>query len=142
MKSRETLIRLKRFQVDEKRRQVAQIETMIAEFERMARELDLEIRAEQERAGISDVGHYAYPTYARAATQRRDNLLRSAEEMRTQLEEAQAELGEAYEELKKVELLEERDNARERQAGASREQAELDGIGLGAHHRHGSLRAG
>ena len=36
MKSRETLIRLKKFQVDEKRRKVAQIETMIAEFERMA----------------------------------------------------------------------------------------------------------
>src|SRR4029078_9157063 len=36
MKSRETLIRLKKFQVDEKRRRVAQIETMIAEFDRMA----------------------------------------------------------------------------------------------------------
>ena len=37
MKSRETLIRLKKFQVDEKRRKVAQIEGMIAEFERFAR---------------------------------------------------------------------------------------------------------
>jgi flagellar FliJ protein len=37
MKSRsESLIRLRRFQVDEKRRQVAQIEAMIADFERMA----------------------------------------------------------------------------------------------------------
>ena len=36
MKSRETLIRLKRFQVDERRRRVAQIEMMIAEFERIA----------------------------------------------------------------------------------------------------------
>ena len=37
MKSRsESLIRLKKFQVDEKRRQVAQIEMMIADFERMA----------------------------------------------------------------------------------------------------------
>ena len=31
MKSRETLIRLKKFQVDEKRRKVAQIEAMMAE---------------------------------------------------------------------------------------------------------------
>ena len=36
MKSRETLIRLKKFQVDEKRRKVAQIEAMIAEFDRIA----------------------------------------------------------------------------------------------------------
>ena len=32
MKSRETLIRLKKFQVDEKRRKVAQIEAMIADM--------------------------------------------------------------------------------------------------------------
>ena len=41
MKSRDTLIRLKRFQVDEKRRRVAQIEMMIAEFDRMAADLGL-----------------------------------------------------------------------------------------------------
>ena len=59
MKSRETVIRLKRFQADEKRRQVAQIESMIAEFERMAKDLDREIGVEQERAGISDPAHFA-----------------------------------------------------------------------------------
>jgi hypothetical protein len=56
MKSRNSLIRLKRFQVDEKRRQVMQIEMMIAEFERMASELDEQILTEQKRSGITDVG--------------------------------------------------------------------------------------
>ena len=64
MKSRETLIRLKRFQVDEKRRKVTQIEVMISEFERIAGDLDREIKHEQDRAGIHDPGHFAYPTYA------------------------------------------------------------------------------
>jgi hypothetical protein len=50
MKSRETLIRLKRFQVDEKRRKVTQIEVMISEFERIASDLDREIKAEQDAA--------------------------------------------------------------------------------------------
>ena len=100
MKSRETLIRLKRFQVDEKRRRVAQIEMMIAEFDRMATELNREIASEEQKAGISDPAHFAYPTYAKAATQRRDNLKRSADELTGQLEEAKAELGEAFEELK------------------------------------------
>ena len=54
MKSRDTLIRLKRFQVDEKRRRVAQIEMMIAEFNRMAADLDREIAAEEHKAGITD----------------------------------------------------------------------------------------
>lgn len=130
MKSRETLIRLKKFQVDEKRRRVAQIEGMIAEFQRMAGELDREIAVEQERAGIHDPAHFAYPTYAKAAIQRRENLRRSADELRGQLEDARAALGDAFEDLKKVELLDERDQARERAEENAREQAEMDGIGL------------
>ena len=130
MKSRETLIRLKKFQVDEKRRKVMQIEGMIAEFERMATDLEREIKVEQDRAGIHDPTHFAYPTYAKAAMQRRENLRRSVSELRAQLDEAQAALGEAFEELKKVELLDERDQMRERAEEEAREQAELDAIGL------------
>lgn len=130
MKSRETLIRLKKFQVDEMRRRVTQIEAMIADFRRMSTELEREIAAEQERAGIDDPGHFAYPTYAKAAIQRRENLLRSAAELETQLEEARAQLADAFEELKKVELLDERDQARGRAEEDAREQADLDSIGL------------
>ena len=82
MKSRETLIRLKKFQVDEKRRKVAQIETMMAEFDRIASELDREIKLEQDRAGIHDRAHFAYPTYAKAAMGRRENLQRSSDDLR------------------------------------------------------------
>jgi flagellar FliJ protein len=128
MKSRETLIRLKKFQVDEKRRKVAQIEAMIAEFHRIAGDLDREIRLEQDRAGIDDPAHFAYPTYAKAAITRRENLKRSADELKAQLDEAQAMLGEAFEELKKVEMLDERDHAREKAEENAREQAELDRI--------------
>ena len=128
MKSRETLIRLKKFQVDEKRRKVAQIESMIAEFDRIAAELDREIKVEQDRAGIHDPAHFAYPTYAKAAITRRENLHRSAGELKAQLDDAQAALGEAFEERKKVEMLDERDQAREKAEAAAREQAELDRI--------------
>src|SRR5262245_8288117 len=130
MKSRESLIRLRKFQVDEKRRRVAQIEGMIAEFERIGGDLEREIKTEQDRAGIHDPAHFAYPTYAKAAMSRRENLKRSVDELRIQLEEAKAQLGEAFEELKKVELLDERDQMREREEEAAREQADLDAIGL------------
>jgi flagellar protein FliJ len=130
MKSRETLIRLKKFQVDEKRRKVAQIETMIAEFERMAGDLEREIRVEQDRAGIHDPAHFAYPTYAKAAIARRENLKRSADELRMQLEDAKVVLADAFDELKKVELLDERDQMREREAESATEQVELDTIAL------------
>ena len=137
MKSRETLIRLKRFQVDEKRRRVAQIEMMIAEFDRMATDLNREIASEEQKAGISDPGHFAYPTYARAATQRRDNLKRSADELPGQLEEAKAELGVAFEELKKAEILDDRERNAERVLESARDQAAMNQIGLARTARAG-----
>jgi flagellar protein FliJ len=106
MKSRDTLARLRRFQVDEMRRRVAQIETMIAEFSKMARELGREIALEEQRCGISDTSHFAYPTYARAARARRDNLQRSAGELTSQLEEARQFLEETLADPSNARILE------------------------------------
>ena len=112
MKSRDAVSRLKRFEVEEKRRKVAEIEAMIGDFNQMAQDLDRQIAVEQERAGVSDTNHYAYPTFAKAAIQRRDNLLASAADLEAKLSAARETLAEAFEELKRIELLEERDAER------------------------------
>jgi flagellar FliJ protein len=114
MKSRDTLIRLKRFQVEEKRRRVRQIETMMAEFSRMTLDLDREISVEEKRAGINDPSHFAYPTYARAAMTRRENLKSSIAELAGQMEEAKTAQEEAQAELQKFETLDGREKAAER----------------------------
>jgi len=129
LKSRsESLIRLKKFQVDEKRRQVAQIEMMVADFERMASELDQQIEIEHTKTGISDIAHFAYSTFAKAALTRRDNLLASANDMKVKLEAAQDTLAEALEDLKKVELLDQREHQREKDEQAKIEQSEYDEV--------------
>ena len=74
MKSRDSLIRLKRFQVDEKRRQLTQIEMMIADFQRMISDLDDQIVSEQNRVGIHDIAHFAYPTFAERDAREQDAL--------------------------------------------------------------------
>jgi len=101
---------------------------MIGDFNHMAIDLDRQIAIEQERAGVSDVNHYAYPTFAKAAIQRRDNLAISAENLAAKLAAARDDLNEACEELKKIELLEERDAERLRheQGRAS----ELEEVGI------------
>ena len=109
MKSRENLVRLKQFQVTEKRRQLTQLDTMIAEFERMANELEIQIAAEEKKAGITDIAHFAYPTFAKAARLRRDNLKNSLQDLLRQRGVAEAILAEAEAELSKAELLESRD---------------------------------
>lgn len=109
MKSRENLVRLKQFQVNEKRKQLSQLDMMIAEFERMAGELELQITSEEKKAGITDESHFAYPTFAKAARQRRDNLRNSQADLRQQQEAARAALEEAEAELAKATMLESRD---------------------------------
>ena len=99
MKSRDNAVRLKQFEVDDKRRHVGQIETMIEEFNRMIADLDHEIDAEQRRTGIDDDKHFAYSTFARAAAQRRENLKTSVADLQSQLTTAAAALDLAEAEL-------------------------------------------
>ena len=108
------------------RRRVAQIESMIADFSRMAADLDREIATEEQRSGITDPTHFAYPTYARAAVVRRDNLKRSADELKGQLAEARGHFEVAVEELRKT-----------GKHGRSRQGRALCGAPA---HRHGPLR--
>ena len=112
MTSRHSAVRLRQFEVDEKRRKVADLESMIAEFNKMAGDLERQIEAEQTQSGISDVNHFAYPTFAKAAIQRRENLLASIADLGARLEKAHGELDDAVDEFKKVEMVEERDRGR------------------------------
>jgi flagellar protein FliJ len=108
MKSNDTLLKLRRFEVNEKRQKVTEIDVMIGDFKRMADDLSHQIKVEEETCGVRDINHFSYPTYAKAARQRRDNLLASIQALETKQEEARAQLVEAQEELKKSELVEER----------------------------------
>jgi multidrug resistance efflux pump len=125
MKSRDTTLRLKRFEADDKARKVADLEHMIREFETMATDLDRQIQAEEERTGVRDTGHFAYSTFAKSATQRRDNLRASAAELMQKLEHAQRELDDAREQLTRATpqtVMREEPRARrraERQPGAA-----------------------
>lgn len=108
MKARENVVRLKQFQVNDRKRRLAQLDTMIAEFDRMAAELDVQIASEERRSGITDTNHFAYPTFAKAARVRRDNLKNSQADLLSQKSSAQALLAEAEAELSKAEALESR----------------------------------
>lgn len=111
MKSRESLVRLKEFQVKEKRRQLNQLQSMMAEFERMAKELENQISFEEKKSGITDPTHFAYPTFAKAARQRADNLQESIRELKVQQDAAELALEEVQAEYEKAAALEERDAA-------------------------------
>lgn len=82
---------------------------MMSEFERMAKELENQIVIEEKKSGITDPNHFAYPTFAKAARQRADNLQVSIRELKVQQEAAELLLEEAEAEHAKAAALEERD---------------------------------
>lgn len=116
MKPRDAALRLKKFEADEKARKVADLESMIRDFETMAGDLDRQIRSEEERTGVKDIRHFAYSTFAKAAAQRRDNLRASTAELKAKLDAAQAERDEAVAQLNRASTPETRDDMRMRRA--------------------------
>lgn len=114
MKPRESLIRARQFEVEEKRQQAADLESMINDFRRMAADLDQQIEAEHLKSGIRDVNHFAYPPFAKAARQRRDNLMTSVEDLLGKLEATKRDLEAVEEELRRGEQAGERVEERSR----------------------------
>ncbi|TFF17957.1 flagellar export protein FliJ [Jiella endophytica] len=110
---RDNMVRLTRFRVLEKRRQVEQLDLMLEEFSRMAGELDAQILNEEKKTGITDVNHFAYSTFAKAARLRRDNLQNSAKDLKVQINAARLSLEETEAELENAEKIEQRDGLRD-----------------------------
>ena len=90
----ERLRRSKEFEVALNRLRVNQIETMIAEFDRICIDLGHQIEAEEKHARICDPTHFAYPTYSKAALERRAKLQRSTDALRIELERLRSEADE------------------------------------------------
>lgn len=108
MRSNDTLLKLQRFEANEKMQKVKDIELMIADFRQLADDLMHQIQIEEENSRIRDVNHFSYPPFAKAARERRKNLFESIEALEGKLEEARGELAEANEELRKAEMVQER----------------------------------
>src|SRR5450759_3680671 len=86
--------RSREFEVNQSRLRANQIETMIAQFDRICADLGQQIDAEEKRARISDPTHFAYPTYAKAARERRAKLQRSADALKIELDKPRSEMSE------------------------------------------------
>ena len=110
MRSRETLLRLHRFRTEEKRRQVADIDGMIQDFMKKFDDLDAQVKFEEGRTGVADPTHFNYSMTAKAARGRRDNLMKSIGELKDQLNDAQSALAEEEQELRRAELLVEKES--------------------------------
>jgi flagellar export protein FliJ len=135
MKSRDALIRLNRFRVDEIRKRLKSLDDMRADLVKKMTDLETMVQEEQRRAQQSDLGRLAYPTFARSVMARRENIQRTIDEVEKQAATVTEELQGAYRELKKYEIVADAEAQRDRVEYARQVQAEIDEIALSRHAR-------
>jgi flagellar protein FliJ len=109
MRSRESLLRLNRFRVEDCRRQVADMDLMIQDLMRKHDDLDNHVKFEEQRTGVSDINNVNYSMAAKSVRGRRDNILKTVGELRDQHESMIERLKEAEGDLRKVEMLVEKE---------------------------------
>jgi flagellar export protein FliJ len=131
-----TLIRLRKWEVDERQRAVAVLLRREEAILTAQRELALEIEREKTFVGQADVFEtMTFSAYLERCEERRVEMANALVEIRKLIEEARDELAEAYRRLKTFEVTQERrDDAEEKEADRL-ERIELNEIGLNSHRR-------
>src|ERR1700759_4476328 len=104
MKRGDTLMRLKRFRVDDLKRRMGTLDNMKADLERKLSDLEESVAREKQRANDSDIGRLAFPSFLRSIDVRRENLKATLKEIERERVVCQDDLAAAYQDLKSLEL--------------------------------------
>jgi flagellar FliJ protein len=140
MKRGDTLIRLRRFRVDEMKRRMATLDGMKADAERKLSDLEDSVARERHRAGDSDIGRLAFPSFLRSIETRRENLRATLKEIERERVTAQTDLNTAFQDLKSLEFATEQQAKRVAEIESRRSQSRLDEMALVRHLRKHALR--
>ena len=131
-----TLMRIKEWEVDQRRRDLGNLLGTLAALEGNLRGIEEELIREQGLAQASpeEAGLF-YGDYANAVIERRHHLDDSIAQIEVQIAAAREDLNAAYRELKKCEVVQQNRDTRETRELARREQETLDELGLEVHRR-------
>ena len=135
MKGLGTLIRYKKWNLDEKRSALAELERLERNLRAELVSLADELKAEQVVAQASSEGSYAYADYARAVRDRGARIEESLASMQKQADGMRDDVAEAFEELKRYELTQANQERDARREADRREQVVLDEIGQDGYRR-------
>jgi len=128
-------IRLHQWEVDEKRRAMAELLRQEADIINHQNQLEQELLDEQKAAREAEDAGFVFAAYYKRYQMRRDQLAGMLKTLQATIEDAQDELAEAFKELKTMEISQEN---RDKRAAAERnrkEQSALDEIAMTLHRR-------
>lgn len=130
-----TLIRLNRWQLDERRRRVAELQTLTETTRGRIGALAQAVTAESRRAEFDLSIRASFPAYLQATSEQRIKLLETLEMLANELRDAEEAVTTAFQELKRYEIAEESRLLREREVQARRDGIRLDEMALDAYRR-------
>ncbi len=130
MSTFDSLIRLHRWQVDERRRELAALEENAARLAEERRRLDAEDERERAVAVAAPEAAFSYAAYARVLIERRRRLQQAQHDAAERIAGGRDALAEAFRELKRSEVAA-ANRAREvEQREARRQQQVMDDLGI------------
>jgi hypothetical protein len=124
----EQLLKSQRWALDERRRQVADFETLIAKLNHDLVRIDRMLANEIERARQSPELQRALPAYHRAVAERQSRLRVTISGLHLELESLREKMTESFSEMKKTEQIINQRLERQRRLEERRESARLDAI--------------
>lgn len=129
------MIRLHKWQLDEKRRNMVELEKMRDGLQQKLIDLQDELVAEQKKVAAAPVVSITYADYAQNITKRRENFENSITEIEVSIEEMKDQVAEAFIDLKKYEIVEQRHREREIKERDRKAQNTLDELAINMHRR-------
>ena len=135
MKGRKLLIRLHEREVDEKRKQLAEMDRLLDSLKAQAQTLEVELVMEQAKAGGDPNALMTYDAFAKAVIERRKNLASTIADVEFRVTQARDELADAFRELKKYEIAESNFQRRKAHEEARAEQITLDDVAVEGYRR-------
>jgi len=132
----DSLIRLRKWMVDERQRELAALVAREEQLINYGRELDRQLVREGEiaRADPMSAG-FQFGAYAEDHKRRRERLAVTLAALRQEIEGARERLAEAFRERKTMEEVQKSRSVRERVEAARVEQSELDEVAQNQHRR-------
>ena len=127
------LIKIHSFQLDEKRRELKDLEDQAAKIEDALANLINQVEAEKKLSYENSEVHRDYPNFIRVALDKRDQLNQDLMAARGLIETAREGVAEAFAEVKKYEIVKQKYDDEVAEELDRRDQMDLDEVALNNH---------
>ncbi len=135
MSSLESLIRLHRWVLDEKRNKLVGLERLQDRMQQDMRSIESAMEREGQAASANPEMAVSYPAYIASVLDRRKNLLSSIAELERSVEDARNEVAEAYQDFKRYETAKANQDQKVLRQRQRRDQNDADERALQAYRR-------